>query len=164
MWTAYVQICTLTRTFLCWAFMAQSTQRDHVKHGQFTKQHFYWTGLVLYAVNQYCAHSYVRNRQLPFLNQLKGGTACRKYLMINLHERMLPTLAGGRTCNLLINSRTHIQLSHWGQLSPEPTCRLFFGLSVKPIFQCACPTSWRGHVYCLVCWLKFPQASCLRTA
>ena len=33
--------------------------------------HFYWAGLVLKAVNQYCAHSFARNWQLPYLNQLK---------------------------------------------------------------------------------------------
>ena len=34
--------------------------------------HFYWAGLVLQAVNQYCAHSFPKNCQLPFLNQQKG--------------------------------------------------------------------------------------------
>ena len=45
-------------------------------------------------VNQYCAHSFARNWQLPFLNQRKGKNDHRKYFMINLHERMLPTSAG----------------------------------------------------------------------
>ena len=45
-------------------------------------------------VNQYCAHSFARNWQLPFLNQRKGENDRRKYFMINLHERMLPTSAG----------------------------------------------------------------------
>ena len=45
-------------------------------------------------VNQYCAHSFARNLQLPFLNQRKGENDRRKYFMINLHERMLPTSAG----------------------------------------------------------------------
>ena len=40
-------------------------------------------------VNQYCAHSFARNWQLPFLNQRKGENDRRKYFMINLHERML---------------------------------------------------------------------------
>ena len=56
--------------------------------------HFYWAGLVLWAVNQYCAHSYARNWQLSFLNQRKGESDRRKYFMINLHERMLPTRRG----------------------------------------------------------------------
>ena len=34
------------------------------------------------------------DRQLPFLNQRKGEKDRRKYFMINLHERMLPTSAG----------------------------------------------------------------------
>ena len=70
--------CTRTSNYLnvclCWGFMAQSTQWGHVEHGQFTKAHVYWTGLVLYEVNQYCAHSFARNWQLPFLNQQKGIT------------------------------------------------------------------------------------------
>ena len=45
-------------------------------------------------VNQYCAHSFARNWQLPFLNQRKGENDRRKYFMINLRERMLPTSAG----------------------------------------------------------------------
>ena len=40
-------------------------------------------------VNQYCAHSFARNWQLPFLNQRKGENDRRKYFMINLHERIL---------------------------------------------------------------------------
>ena len=39
----------------------------------------------------YCAYSFARNWQLPFLNQRKGENDRRKYFMINLHERMLPT-------------------------------------------------------------------------
>ena len=42
--------------------------------------HVYWTGLILWAVNQYCVHSFARNWQLPFLNQRKGGNDRRKYL------------------------------------------------------------------------------------
>ena len=33
-------------------------------------------------VNQYCAHSFARKLQLPFLNQWKGANDCRKYLSI----------------------------------------------------------------------------------
>ena len=32
--------------------------------------------------NQYCAHSFARNWQLPFLNQRKGENDCKKYFMI----------------------------------------------------------------------------------
>ena len=56
--------------------------------------HFYWTGLVLKAANQYCAHSFARNWQLAFLNQRKGGNDRRKYFIIILREWMLPTSAG----------------------------------------------------------------------
>ena len=73
---------------LFWVFTAQSTQWGHVEHGQ-----LYWAGLVLYVVKQYCAHSFTRNWQLRFLNQRKRENDCRKYFMINLHERMLPTSA-----------------------------------------------------------------------
>ena len=45
-------------------------------------------------VYQYCAHSFARNWQLPFLNQWKGENDHRKYFMINPHERMLPTSSG----------------------------------------------------------------------
>ena len=51
-------------------------------------------GLVLWAVNKYCAHSYARNWQLPILNQPKGENDCRKYFKINLHKLMLPTQRG----------------------------------------------------------------------
>ena len=34
------------------------------------------------------------NGVMPFLNQRKGENDHRKYFMINLHERMLPTSAG----------------------------------------------------------------------
>ena len=47
--------------------------------------------IVFSAVNQYCALSFTRNWQLPFFNQLKGDNDRRKYFMINLHKRMLPT-------------------------------------------------------------------------
>ena len=43
----------------------------------FTRQ-----GLVLWAVNQYCAYSFARNWQLPFLDQLMGENDHRKNLMI----------------------------------------------------------------------------------
>ena len=49
---------------LCWGFTAQSTQWGHVEHGQFTQPQVYWAGLVLQAVNQYCAHSFARKGQI----------------------------------------------------------------------------------------------------
>ena len=38
--------------------------------------------------------------------------------MVSFHERILPTSAGGRTRDLLVSSRTRIQLSHRGRLIP----------------------------------------------
>ena len=49
---------------------------------------------------------FARNWQMPFLHQRKGENDRRKYFMINLHERMLPTWSPVRRC---------IQLSHRGQ-------------------------------------------------
>ena len=76
---------------LWWGFTAQSTQWGHVERGQFVLTYFYLEGLVLKVVCQYCAHSFTRNWQLPFLSQRKGENDRRKYFMINLHETMLPT-------------------------------------------------------------------------
>ena len=66
----------------------------------------YLTTHLLARFNQYCAHSFARNWQLPFLNQRKGENDRRKYFMINLHERMLPTSTGDWTRDLLVSSRT----------------------------------------------------------
>ena len=68
---------------------------------------FYWTGLVLQAVKQYCAHSFARNWQL-------GENGHRKYFKINFHKECCRSGWGG-TRNLLITSRTRIQLSHLGR-------------------------------------------------
>ena len=66
-------------------------------------------------VNQYCAHSFARNWQLPFLNQRKGENDRRKYFMINLHERMLPTSAGVEPATSWSPVGRRIQLSHQGR-------------------------------------------------
>ena len=63
-------------------------------------------------VNQYCAHSFTRNWQLPFLNQRKGENDCRIYFMINLHERMLPTSAKVEPTTSWSPVGRRIQLSH----------------------------------------------------
>ena len=103
-------------SFFFFFFTAQSTQWGHVERGQFTLSHIYWAGLVLYAVNQYCAHSFVRHWQLPFLNQQKGENDRRKYFTINLHERMLLTSAGVEPATSWSPVGWHIQLSHRGQV------------------------------------------------
>ena len=46
------------------------------------------------SLNQYCAHSFTRNWQLPHELADKGDNESRKYFMINLHGRMLPTQWG----------------------------------------------------------------------
>ena len=66
-------------------------------------------------VNQYCAHSFARNWQLPFLNQRKGENDRRKYFMINLHERMLPTSAGVEPATSWSPVGRRIQFSHRGR-------------------------------------------------
>ena len=86
----------------------------------------YWAGLVLYAVNQYCAHSFARNWQLPFFNQQKGENDRRKYFMINLHERMLPTSAGVEPATSWSPVGRRIQLSHWGRHSLQITASVLF--------------------------------------
>ena len=55
-------------------------------------------------------------RQLPFLNQRKGENDRRKYFMINLHERMLPTWAGVEPVTSWSPVGRRIQLSHRGRL------------------------------------------------
>ena len=72
-----------------------------------------WAQSVL-TVNQYCVHSFARNWQLPSLNQRKGENGRRKYFMISLHERMLPTLAGVEPATSWSPVGRRIQLSHRG--------------------------------------------------
>ena len=90
-----------------------SIQWGHVEHGQFTKPHFYLAGLVLKAVNQYCAHSFARNWQLTFLNQRKGENDRRKYFIIQSPRKNVADPVGSKR-NRLITSRMRIQLSHRG--------------------------------------------------
>ena len=70
-------------------------------------------------VNQYCAHSFARHWQLPFLNQPKGENDRRKYFMISLHKRMLLTSAGVEPATSWSPFGRRIQLSHRGRLSEE---------------------------------------------
>ena len=94
---------------------------------------------------QYCAHSFARNWQLPFLNQRKGENDRRKYFMINLHERMLPTSAGVEPATSLSPVGRRIQLSHRGRKqlndvlllsTSETECKIGVG------WMCACV--WGG--------------------
>ena len=52
---------------------------------------------------------------LPFLNQRKGENYRRKYFMISLHERMLPTSAGVEPATSWSPVGRRIQMSHRGQ-------------------------------------------------
>ena len=103
----------------------------------------YWAGLVLQAINQYCAHSFARSWQLPLLNQQKGENDHRKYFMINLHERMLLTSVEvepvtswsqvGRASNWAMEAIIHLL----GYLFMPPTSKkleghIASGLFVRP--------------------------------
>ena len=83
-----------SRLIVCVEVLRPSQPNEVMSSAVSLPNHVYWAGLVLYAVNQYCAHSFARNWQLPFLNHRKGENDRRKYFTINLHERMLPTSAG----------------------------------------------------------------------
>ena len=86
---------------------AQSTKWGHVECGQFTWPHCYWADLVLYAVNQYCAHYFARNWQLPFLNQRKGENDRRKYFMIKCPRKNVADLAGVEPATTWYQSDAH---------------------------------------------------------
>ena len=62
--------------------------------------------------------------QLPFLNQRKGENDHRKYFMINLHERMLPTSVGVEPETSWSPVGRRIQLSHRGQPDQGLCCLL----------------------------------------
>ena len=100
--------------FVCVEVLRPSQPNGVMSSAVSLPNHMFTEQAVLETVNQYCAHSFTRNWQLPFLNQRKEENDRRKYFMINLHKRMLHYLGGGRTCDLLVSSRTRIQLSHWG--------------------------------------------------
>ena len=69
----------------------------------------------LSSCNQYCAHSFARNWQLPFFNQWKGENDRSKYFVINLHERILPTSAGVEPATAWSPVGRRIQLSRRGR-------------------------------------------------
>ena len=52
---------------------------------------------------------------MPFLNQWKGENDSRKYFMINLHERMLPTSAGVEPATSWSAVGRRIQLIYQGR-------------------------------------------------
>ena len=87
--------------------MAKSIQWGHVERGQLSLSHFYWTGLVHYSVNQYCAHSFAR------MSRRMRMTVENISRSISTKECCRP--GGGQTRNLLITSRTRIRMSHRGR-------------------------------------------------
>ena len=127
---------------LCCGFTAQSTQWGHVERGQFTQQHFYWPVIVLLADNQYFAHSFwelqkcamllrdliLHSRVKPFnpedqskymcLSRISGREriTVEKKIMINFSTKDCCRPGMSRTHNLLITSRTRIQLSLRGRI------------------------------------------------
>ena len=72
-----------------------------------------------------------RNWQLPFLNQQKGENDCRKYFMINLHKRMLPTSAAVEPATSWSPVRWRIQLSHRGHFKMWYLTHYWTGFSRK---------------------------------
>ena len=73
---------------------------------------FSWAGLVLWEI---CAYSFARNWELPYLNQVKGENDHRKYFMINLHNWILPDLAGIKSVTWSPDERT----SEWATLQSD---------------------------------------------
>ena len=71
---------------------------------------------------------------MPFLNQRKGENDRRKYFMINLHERMLPTSAGVEPATSWSPVGRRIQLSHQG--------RPIFDLQVTPMSPTKFGVNW----------------------
>ena len=74
-------------------------------------------GLVLYAVNQYYAHSFTRNWQLSFLNQRKWENERRKYSMIKSPRK---NVADGNTAGIIpsnswstVGPTSNSELSQW---------------------------------------------------
>ena len=75
---------------------------------------FSWAGSVLWVVNQYCAYSFARNWQLPFLNQWKEENDRRKYFHDQSPWKNVADPVRGSNPQPP-DHLTHIQLSHWDQ-------------------------------------------------
>ena len=93
-------------------------------------------------VNQYCAHSFTRNWQLPLLNQRKGKNDRRKYSMINLKERMLATRRGSNLHTPDLQSNAH------PSEPPRPALRWFYTINffVPWVWCCFCVGLFRLSV------------------
>ena len=83
-----IQITSLSMmsySWLVWSLMAKTTLFWSCWVSLFTYTHFLARPSPKWLTST-CAHSFIRNWQLPFLNQQKGENDHRKYFMINLHE------------------------------------------------------------------------------
>ena len=75
----------LKRSFVCVGVLWSSQPIRIMSSAVSSPNHtFSWASLVLSQLSTTCAHTYVRNWQLPLLNQRKGENDRRKYFMINL--------------------------------------------------------------------------------
>ena len=94
-----------------------------------------------YSGSLYCVEfSYSKQARLvcvevlrPFLNQRKGEIDRRKYFMINLHERMLPTSAGVEPATSWSPVGRYIQLSHRGRQSKLEIAKIYMGRNVRKL-------------------------------
>ena len=103
----YEKRCLWEHMQIVFVFVCVEALRPSQPYGVMSSVVSYLTTLLLgrlSPLNQYCTHSFTRNWQLPFL---KGQNDCRKYFMINLHERMLLTRRGSNPQPLDLQSDTH---------------------------------------------------------
>ena len=101
--------------FVClfWGVTAQSTQWDRVECSQYTESHFYWITLLLgrlsplkWLISLVRILSPETDKSSSWI--WKGENDCRKYFMINLYERMLPTWWGSNPQPPDHQSDTHL--------------------------------------------------------
>ena len=100
-------------------------------------------------VNQYCAHFFARNWQLPFLNRRKGENDCRKYFMNNLNEKTLQTLRG---LNLRPDLQSDMHLTQ--PLKPDETLVYqILGFTVTIILYTSCNLKFKTLIW-TVSWCE----------
>ena len=74
---------------LFWCFTVLRHFSGHFERSQLTYPYCSWA-ILLGRLPVLSAHSFIRNWQLPFLNQRKGENGRRNYFMTSPHERMFP--------------------------------------------------------------------------
>ena len=114
---------TKIKDFVCVEFLRPS-QPNRVMSSAVSLPNHTFTGHA-------CAHYIARNWQLPFLNQRKGENDRKKYFMINLYERMLPTSAGVEPATSWSPVGQRIQLSHRGRPKIKDKDYMNIGISLK---------------------------------